>query len=279
MIAPFIHQDLFFQSNMRSNIANMKKRKIVSKVIVKRKEKYPALASWGDEDISSADDASVDSDEVPDDEEEEEESAESKRHRLAKRYLQDVYDANDDDEDFTVSDKLKTERLISKGGYYSDLSKAFNSIDLTNCSSRDIKGFHSSITCLVISKDESTVFNGCKDNSVVKCDLETGAKTELKGRWAKSSQSRSNDGEVLSVAITSDGRYLASGGRDNVIRIYDQRMHYSEVNTLKGHRDAVTSLSFRNDSYALFSGSLDRCLKHWDLNEMAYIETMFGHQV
>lgn len=268
---------------MRSSIANLKKRKIVSKVNVKRKEKAPVLSSWGDEDISSADDASVDSngrDEVPDDEEEEEEeSAESKRHRLAKRYLQDVYDANDDDEDFTVSDKLKTERLISKGGYYSDLSKAFNSIDLTNCSTRDIKGFHSSITCLVISKDESTVFNGCKDNSVFKCDLETGAKTELKGRWAKSSQSRSNDGEVLSVAITSDGRYLASGGRDNVIRIYDQRMHYSEVNTLKGHRDAVTSLSFRNDSYALFSGSLDRCLKHWDLNEMAYIETMFGHQV
>ena len=84
---------------------------------------------------------------------------------------------------------------------------------------------------------------------------------------------------MLSIAITSDGRYLASGGRDNMIRIYDQRMSYSEITTLKGHRDAVTSLAFRTDSYALFSGSLDRCLKHWDINEMAYIETMFGHQV
>ena len=49
--------------------------------------------------------------------------------------------------------------------------------------------------------------------------------------------------------------------------------------SLQGHRDAVTCLSFRRDSYSLFSGSLDRCLKHWDLNEMGYLETMFGHQV
>ena len=64
-----------------------------------------------------------------------------------------------------------------------------------------------------------------------------------------------------------------------MIRIFDGRAGYAQVQELKGHRDAVTSLCFRMDSYTLFSGSLDRCLKHWDLNEMAYIETMFGHQV
>jgi ribosomal RNA-processing protein 9 len=83
---------------------------------------------------------------------------------------------------------------------------------------------------------------------------------------------------VLSAAISSDDRFLVSGGRDNIIRVYDSRMQYSKVHELKGHRDAVTSLVFQRESYALFSGSLDRCVKHWDLGEMGYIETLFGHQ-
>jgi len=62
------------------------------------------------------------------------------------------------------------------------------------------------------------------------------------------------------------------------VRIFDLRLAEAEIKAFQGHRDAITSLSFRRDSYSLFSGSLDRCLKHWDLNEMGYLETLFGHQ-
>ena len=62
------------------------------------------------------------------------------------------------------------------------------------------------------------------------------------------------------------------------IRVFDARTANAEVKVLTGHRGAVTSLSFRRESYSLFSGSLDRCVKHWDLSEMGYLETMFGHQ-
>ncbi len=40
----------------------------------------------------------------------------------------------------------------------------------------------------------------------------------------------------------------------------------------------MSSLSFRRDSYDLYSGSLDRCIKHWNIAQMGYVETLFGHQ-
>jgi ribosomal RNA-processing protein 9 len=62
------------------------------------------------------------------------------------------------------------------------------------------------------------------------------------------------------VAVSTDRKYLASGGRDNMIRIYDTRLDSAkaEVQAFSGHRDAVTSLAFQKDSYSLFSGSNDR---------------------
>ena len=45
-----------------------------------------------------------------------------------------------------------------------------------------------------------------------------------------------------------------------------------------GHKDAVTGLAFREGTHQLFSASLDRSLKLWSLDDMAYVDTLFGHQ-
>ena len=138
------------------------------------------------------------------------------------------------------------------------------------------------MTCVALSTDEASIYSGSKDNSVLHWDTETGKKkTVLRPRWSRATHGDNQawEGEVLCVANTSDGRYIVSSGRDKSIRVYDSRLKHSEIKCLTGHRDVVTCLSFRRDSYSLFSGSMDRCLKHWDLNEMGYLETMFGHQV
>jgi ribosomal RNA-processing protein 9 len=103
----------------------------------------------------------------------------------------------------------------------------------------------------------------------------------LKKFWSRNENRsiQASSGEILAVTVSSDGRYVVSGGRDNFVRIYDERINNAEIKCFQGHRDAVTSLAFRKDTYTLFSGSLDRSIKHWDLNEVAYIETLFGHQV
>jgi ribosomal RNA-processing protein 9 len=47
---------------------------------------------------------------------------------------------------------------------------------------------------------------------------------------------------------------------------------------LSGHKDGVTGLTICNESNQLFSCSKDKSIKVWNLVDMCYIETLFGHQ-
>ncbi len=44
------------------------------------------------------------------------------------------------------------------------------------------------------------------------------------------------------------------------------------------YRDAITALAFREGSHTLLSGSLDRTVKLWSIDDRAYVDTLFGHQ-
>ncbi|XP_074936471.1 U3 small nucleolar RNA-interacting protein 2-like isoform X4 [Phalacrocorax aristotelis] len=82
---------------------------------------------------------------------------------------------------------------------------------------------------------------------------------------------------VLCMAISSDGKYLATGDRNKLIMVWDtatcKRLHI-----FTGHRDAVSGLSFRKGTHQLYSASHDRCVKVWNVAENADMETLFGHQ-
>lgn len=45
-----------------------------------------------------------------------------------------------------------------------------------------------------------------------------------------------------------------------------------------GHQDAVSGLVFQEGTHDLFSGSFDRTVKSWSLDDMGYLDTLFGHQ-
>lgn len=129
-----------------------------------------------------------------------------------------------------------------------------------------------------LTRDERTAYSASKDNSVVSWDVESGKKKAvLVPSWKGGCGYPAHKREVLAMAVSSDGRYLATGGRAKEIHVFDTRTN-ARVKTFSGHRDAVMALVFRTDSHALYSGSLDRCLKHWNCDELAYVETAFGHQ-
>jgi len=79
--------------------------------------------------------------------------------------------------------------------------------------------------------------------------------------------SLNNDAGVTSVAISPDGRWVAAGSLDTVVRIWEVATA-KLVERLRGHRDSVYSVAFTPDGRGLVSGSLDKTLKYWDVSAL-----------
>ncbi|KAK1242727.1 hypothetical protein MKX08_005539 [Trichoderma sp. CBMAI-0020] len=68
---------------------------------------------------------------------------------------------------------------------------------------------------------------------------------------------------VRAVAFSPDGRYIASGSENKVIKIWDATTG-KEQQTLQGHKHAIASLAFSPDGRYLASGAEDKTIKLWD---------------
>lgn len=82
---------------------------------------------------------------------------------------------------------------------------------------------------------------------------------------------------ILAVAVSSSGKFVATGGADKRLIIWSAE-DLTPLRIFSQHRDAITSLAFRRGTNHLYSGSKDRTIKTWSLDELAYVETLFGHQ-
>jgi ribosomal RNA-processing protein 9 len=107
-------------------------------------------------------------------------------------------------------------------------------------------------------------------------DFDNGTKLKLiKKALHKNQDSQSNghSDEILSLALSDDGKFLASASRDRTIKIWNPKT-CEFIFSFEGHRDAVSGLAFRSNSHQLFSCSFDRTVKVWNVDQLAYVETL-----
>ena len=73
-----------------------------------------------------------------------------------------------------------------------------------------------------------------------------------------------HEGEVTVVAVSPDGKLLASGSADNTVRLWDLATA-KELFVLKGHTAAITALAFTPDGkFLVTTAGDDKTLKVWD---------------
>ncbi|MBV9958469.1 MAG: PD40 domain-containing protein, partial [Acidobacteria bacterium] len=82
-----------------------------------------------------------------------------------------------------------------------------------------------------------------------------------------------HDGAVLSVAVSPDGQYVASGGMDHLVKLW-RVSDGSLVATMSGHFDKVNAVAFSPDGQTLASASHDRSIKLWSVPSGSLVRTM-----
>ncbi|KAL1743643.1 WD40-repeat-containing domain protein [Schizophyllum fasciatum] len=238
-----------------------------------------------------------DGEEASADEDENETPAE-KRLRLAKLYLESVkeglaegeFDAADVDREL-ISARLKQDVLEHSGKVHLFVADSY---DLSQQPQEALhtRGHRFSVTSAVASESGQFLFTAGKEGSIIKWDLTNGARIKTifkirpdvkgKGKAVPDASLPGHTDEVLALALSSDGKYVASAGKDKRVCVWDAETGEwikSFVGHL-GHKDSISCLAFRKGSHQLYSGSFDRTLKVYDLSPdvMSYVETLFGHQ-
>ena len=237
-----------------------------------------------DEDLGSSDEGEA---EFQSDGQDAAESADGKRLRLARQYLDvvnretaraDEAEKEDDGED-AVASRLQRDADIARGRYVRPMAQRVFG-ELPGDATRQLRGHDMAVTSVALAPDDSRVYSGSKDGTVGVWDTETGRRiASLRDNEAV----RGRKSHILSVAVSSDGRLLASGGRDGLVRVWDARANSakqrgSPLASYQGHRGYVSGVCFQQDSHQLYSSGEDRLVKLWNCDELAYVDTLFGHQ-
>ena len=68
--------------------------------------------------------------------------------------------------------------------------------------------------------------------------------------------------QILTAAVSPDGRWLATAGRDGQVRLYELPFSGKAPLVLGSHADAVLAVAFSPDSKHLASGAADRTVRY-----------------
>lgn len=212
------------------------------------------------------------------------ETISEKRLRLAKQYIQKIqkevenheFDARDIDKDL-ISERLKENTMEHEKKMYIYIA------DDLNISRQPLSNFvrKHKLSVTSVTAYENYIYSVSKDGLLQKWDISDISNPK---KLAFASSGKKNNisfkghiSEITDVKVSSDGNWVVTSGKDK--RIVVRNSSTLTINCIfKHHRDSVLALAFRRGTNQLYSCSSDRTIKFWSLDEMVYIQTLFGHQ-
>lgn len=237
-----------------------------AKSAARKVEEDAALPS---DDESSSDEANKGPDADEDDDDGFFETPDEKRVRVAKEYLGKLGETNEPEQvkEQIIKDKQEVERRARVQVEGLKLGEP-----------RYLKGHKMAATCVCLSADERTAWSGGKDCALIRWDVETGQKDVFVGgrnQW----DCGGHTDQVLSVCLVEHRQVLVSSGADKIVRIWDPRSpaKSSCVDKLQGHLGSVTATVAEPEGNRIYTASLDRSVKVWDLSTKRCCDTLLGH--
>ncbi|MBW4616902.1 MAG: NACHT domain-containing protein [Desmonostoc vinosum HA7617-LM4] len=83
-------------------------------------------------------------------------------------------------------------------------------------------------------------------------------------------------GAIFSVAFSPDGRLLATGDGNGIVRLLETAT-YREILTCKGHGSIIPAVAFSPCGQILASGSYDQTIKLWSIQTGECLKSLPGH--
>lgn len=90
-----------------------------------------------------------------------------------------------------------------------------------------------------------------------------------------------SDDSILALAVSPDGKRLAAGGCDRIVRVWNIGAGILKAKleqTVENHADWVFGIAFAGDGKHLVTCSRDKTAKVWDLSTKESVMTFPGHQ-
>jgi WD40 repeat protein len=122
-----------------------------------------------------------------------------------------------------------------------------------------------SVSAILLSTTSGTLYSVCQDHTVF-------AWTPAESPDEAPLEYRATGGQVTSLALSPDGRTLATGIQDGTICLSDAATA-TVTKTLTGHQGAVTAVIFAG-SGRLISAGMDEQIRIWDLNSGKAVHTI-----
>src|SRR3954452_20467264 len=85
-----------------------------------------------------------------------------------------------------------------------------------------------------------------------------------------------HDRMVIGLAYSPDGKYIASAGWDNLVRLWDAKTG-KEVRRFEGHKGPVYGVTFSPDGKRLVSNGQELTIRVWEVATGKLLRELSGH--
>jgi len=133
-----------------------------------------------------------------------------------------------------------------------------------------LTGHEERITSIKFSPDGTRVVTTSEDNTARIWDSVSGAELFVlrghlhKGADESEGKKFKNAGFVVSADFSPDGEYLATGGTDHTVRIWNASSG-EQIATLRGHDKWVTKVEFSPDGTQIVTASWGGNVRSWKI--------------